>query len=152
MCHQGNFMIIKHSMILRCILFRFLNLASSAWLFSGLFLLVRTIEGIGTAMFQTASLALIPDLYPKSVATLTVSFWKQLHQLGTIILGNIIIPSSTSIELQQKIAKIFDKITIMCVKLYNIKRNKYMCKFAWQQLHISTCYVTVYKIIHFVTP
>ena len=65
----------------------------SGWLFIMMCTLLRLIEGVGSALFLTGSLAIIPQLYPNSVgfvsvswltSTYSVSMFTNLH-VGTVI-------------------------------------------------------------------
>ena len=52
---------------------RFMPMVPSGWIFIILCILLRMAEGVGSALFGTALITLIPILYPKSVGTLVVS-------------------------------------------------------------------------------
>ena len=46
---------------------------SSGWIFVTFCVLLRMVEGVGSAMFITAAFTLLPLLFPNSVGTMTVS-------------------------------------------------------------------------------
>ena len=45
---------------------------SSGWMFITFCVLLRVTEGVGTAMFVTATFTILPVLFPKSVGTIMV--------------------------------------------------------------------------------
>ena len=53
---------------------RFTNAIASKWVFIASCLLLRIVEGVGTAILNTTIFAVFPKLYPKSVGTLVVYY------------------------------------------------------------------------------
>ena len=51
---------------------RFVDLIPSKWIFFLASLLIRIIQGVGAALFYTASFAMIPILYPDRLGTVFV--------------------------------------------------------------------------------
>ena len=45
----------------------------SGWVFIIMCIVLRLIEGVGSALFMTGALAIVPQLYPDSVGRVTVS-------------------------------------------------------------------------------
>ena len=45
----------------------------SGWIFIMMCILLRLIEGIGSALFMTGALAIVPQLYPDSIGRVIVS-------------------------------------------------------------------------------
>lgn len=48
------------------------DLLPSSWIFVLYTSVLRVIEGVGTGMFTTVTFTILPDLFPNSVATVSV--------------------------------------------------------------------------------
>ena len=75
--------------------FRFVNLIPNEWSFVLSCIVLRLLEGLGTAVLNTAIFSTFPKLFPKSVATLVVTQQKVQH---LIRVHNLIILSKLGIH------------------------------------------------------
>ena len=70
--------------IVRC---RFVDLITSSWMFVVTCVVLRLVEGVGTAIVSTAIFSTFPVLFPKSVATLVVTHHQYYSTSVTCILS-----------------------------------------------------------------
>ncbi len=64
---------------------RFVDLLPANWVFVVICVLLRIVEGIGTALLFTVTFTVLPILFPNSVATLMVHTGALVHVGGEII-------------------------------------------------------------------